>query len=207
MLAGGLDRPYPAAHSALFEDIVSAGGALVTAYAPGTPPRPHRFLERNRLIAELSAAVIVARSRARSGAHTTARVALRLGRPVLTVPGPVGQSLSQGPNGLLDRGALPMTGGRSLRRALGGTGGKDWPITNRSMDAPFEEPAGKKFEDSVTGTPEGEAVLEALIAHQMLDLAGFSRLTRLPIQVVTALLVELEIAGVVTERQGSYRLR
>ena len=207
VLAGGLDRPYPAAHRTLFEDIVSSGGALITAYAPGTPPRPHRFLERNRLIAELSAAVIVARSRARSGAHTTARVALSLGRPVLAVPGPVGQALSQGPHGLLGRGALPMTGGRSLRHALGRTGGQDWPITNRLMDAPFEEPVGEKFVDSVTGTPEGEALLEVLIEHRMLDLAGFSRLTRLPIQVVTALLVELEIAGVVTERQGSYRLR
>tara|TARA_Y100000994_G_scaffold176075_1_gene145279 strand:+ start:130 stop:357 length:228 start_codon:yes stop_codon:yes gene_type:complete len=75
------------------------------------------------------------------------------------------------------------------------------------MDAPFEEPVGEKFVDSVTGTPEGKVMLEVLIEHQMLDLAGFSRLTRLPIQVVTALLVELEIAGVVTERQGSYRLR
>ena len=100
-----------------------------------------------------------------------------------------------------------MTGGRSLRRALGKTGGQEWPITNRLMDAPFEEPVSEKFVDSVTGTPEGEVVLEVLNEHQMLDLAGFSRLTRLPIQVVTALLVELEIAGVVTERQGSYRLR
>ena len=99
-----------------------------------------------------------------------------------------------------------MTGGRALAQALGLRGGKDWPITNRPVEAPFEEPVGKKFSDSVTGTPEGEVLIEALIEHQMLDLAGFSRLTRLPIQVVTALLVELEIAGVVTERQGSYRL-
>ena len=206
VLAGGLDRPYPATHQELFQRIVGCGGALVTAYGPGTPPRPHRFLERNVLIAKLSAVVVVARARHRSGSLSTARAALDISRPVMAVPGPVGRSLSAGTNELLSSGAIPMTGGRSLACALNISGGSHWPITNRPIGAPFEQRQRENFKDSVTDTPEGDTLIHVLIEHQMLDLAGISRLTRLPIQVVTPLLVELEIAGVVVERQGSYCL-
>ncbi len=206
VLAGGLDRLYPVSHRGLFDQVVMSGGALVTAYPPGTPPRAHRFLERNHLIASLCAAVVVARARRRSGALTTARAARELGRPVLAVPGPVGRSLSVGGHHLLESGALPMTGGRSLSRALQASGGHDWPITNHSAGSPFEGLEQKNFDDLVTATPEGEALIRALLEHEVLDLAGFSRLTRLPTRAVMALLVELEIAGTVTERQGSYRL-
>jgi DNA processing protein len=206
VLAGGLDRPYPAAHRDLFGRIVESGGALVTAYPPGTPPRPHRFLERNHLIASLCVAVVVARARSRSGALTTARAARDLGRPVLAVPGPVGRALSSGGHALLESGALPMTGGRSLSRALHAQGGDDWPITNHGVESPFERPEKEYFDDSVTATPEGEELIEVLRRHDILDLAGFSRLTKLPTRAVMALLVELEIAGAVTERHGYYRL-
>lgn len=206
VLAGGLDQLYPAAHRGLFDEIVARGGALVTAYGPGTPPRPHRFLERNRVVAALCAAVVVARARGRSGSLTTARAARDLGRPVLAVPGPVGASLSAGAHRLLESGARPMLGLRSLGRALDAHGGQDWPITNVAVGAPFEEVEQKNFDDSVTATPEGEALIRALRQHELLDLAGFSRLTRLPTRAVMALLVELEIAGTVTALEGKYRL-
>ena len=207
VLAGGLDRLYPASHERLFSRVLQGGGALVTAYPLGTPPRPHRFLERNRLIAQLSAAVVVARARGRSGALSTARAARSLGRPVLAVPGPVGSALSVGGHRLLESGAHPMTSGRSLTRALRVRGDDPWPITNHPVAPPFQQGEPRNFDDLVTSTPEGEVLIQALLDHRVLDLAGFSRLTRLPIQVVMTLLVELEVAGVVLERQGSYHLR
>ena len=49
VLAGGLDIPYPAGHSALLHRIGS-DGLLVTEYPPGVRPARHRFLTRNRLV-------------------------------------------------------------------------------------------------------------------------------------------------------------
>jgi DNA processing protein len=206
VLAGGIDRPYPAAHRPLFDAVVQGGGAVVSPHEPGSPPRPHRFLERNAVIAALSAVVIVSRARARSGSLSTARAAMRLGRPVLAVPGPVGRELSAGGNELLARGAMPMTGARALARALCDRGGVDWPITDEPVEAPFAERVGDFFVPQVTATPEGEVLLAAIRDHRVLDLAGLSRLTRLPTSVVMAHLVELEIAGTVTERDGRYRM-
>ena len=47
VLAGGIDIPYPAGHSALLHRIGS-DGLLVTEYPPGVRPARHRFLTRNR---------------------------------------------------------------------------------------------------------------------------------------------------------------
>ena len=99
-----------------------------------------------------------------------------------------------------------MLGGRSLSKALRGSEGRDWPITNRLVRSPFDGHAENNFDDLVTAPPEGEGLIRVLLKHQELDLAGFSRLTKLSTRAVMALLVELEIAGTVTERQGKYRL-
>jgi DNA processing protein len=103
----GPDRLYPPEHGALAEEI-AAGGALLTEYPPGTPPRRHHFPERNRLIAGLSEATVVVEAAARSGALSTARQAIEEGREVLAVPGPIFSSRSVGPNTLIRLGARPL---------------------------------------------------------------------------------------------------
>jgi len=100
VLAGGLDRPYPAAHGALFERIAVAG-LLVSEWPPGCAPYRRRFLIRNRLIAGLSAGTVVVEAAARSGTASTARRCRELGRPVMAVPGPVTSAASVGTHELL----------------------------------------------------------------------------------------------------------
>ncbi len=53
VLAGGIDVPYPAGHTAMLRR-VQEQGLLVSEYAPGTRPARHRFLTRNRLVAALT---------------------------------------------------------------------------------------------------------------------------------------------------------
>ena len=58
VLAGGIDVPYPAGHSALLRRIAKKA-LLVTEYPPGMRPARHRFLTRNRLVAALAGATVV----------------------------------------------------------------------------------------------------------------------------------------------------
>lgn len=88
VMAGGIERPYPAGHADLLSR-VAATGAVVAEVACGTAPTRHRFLARNRLIAALSDATVVVEAGWRSGALNTAHHAQALGRPVGVVPGPV----------------------------------------------------------------------------------------------------------------------
>ena len=100
VLACGVDRVYPASHSALFARVLD-GGLLVSEWPPGCAPLRHRFLVRNRLIAALTQGTVVVEAAARSGALATAHRARDLGRTVMAVPGPVTSALSVGCHQLL----------------------------------------------------------------------------------------------------------
>ena len=94
-LAGGLDRFYPSGHEALLTRVIEAGAA-VSEVPCGTAPTKWRFLQRNRLIAAASRAVVVVEAGWRSGSLNTAGHAAALGRPLGAVPGPVTSSASAG---------------------------------------------------------------------------------------------------------------
>lgn len=97
VLAGGVDRPYPVAHSQLLDQI-RANGLILSEAPPGSSPRRERFLARNRLIAALTAGTVVIEAGLRSGALSSAGHAERLGRVLAAVPGPVTSAASAGTN-------------------------------------------------------------------------------------------------------------
>jgi len=95
VLACGVDRAYPVAHEALLGR-VAEDGVVLTEQAPGAAPTRWRFLERNRLIAAASGAVVLVEAAWRSGALSTATRAAGLLRPLGAVPGPVTSATSAG---------------------------------------------------------------------------------------------------------------
>jgi DNA processing protein len=97
ILGCGADVVYPDRHADLYQRI-AARGSVLSEHPPGEPPRRQHFPSRNRLIAALADAVVVVEAAGRSGALTTARLALSLDVPVLALPG------SAGTDGLLNRG-------------------------------------------------------------------------------------------------------
>jgi len=104
VLASGLDILYPAGNARLFAEI-SETGLLISEYLPGTRALPHRFLNRNRLIAALSHGTMVVEAAFRSGSLRTARDAQELKRVVMAVPGPINSPLSEGCHRLIGEAA------------------------------------------------------------------------------------------------------
>ena len=118
VLAGGVDRPYPAGHSELLGRIADTG-LVVSEMPPGAKPTRHRFLARGRLMAALSQATLVVEAGARSGALHTASHARLLGRGLGAVPGLVTSAASSGTNRLLrDQSARLVTGSGDVRQLL-----------------------------------------------------------------------------------------
>lgn len=113
----GLDIDYPRGSKELRKRII-ASGAILSEFAPGTPPLPRNFPSRNRVISGLSLAVVVVQARGRSGSLITARWALDQGREVMAVPGRADDPLSAGPVALLRDGAAPVCGGEDILRLL-----------------------------------------------------------------------------------------
>lgn len=108
VLGCGHDVAYPRPHAGpgkLFEQVVEAGGALVSESLPHEPPRPWRVRSRNRLIAALVDVVVVVEGGSRSGSLVTATWAADYGIAVLAVPGDVRAPGSGAPLRLLRDGA------------------------------------------------------------------------------------------------------
>jgi DNA processing protein len=101
----GLAHCYPAENKRLFEQIVASGGALISPFSPQTAPSKGLFPARNRVIAGLSAACVVAQAAQKSGALITASYAAEEGRDVGAVPGMITEPLFRGSNELIANGA------------------------------------------------------------------------------------------------------
>jgi DNA processing protein len=119
VLGSGLDNCYPARHLPLMKEIVATGGGAISEYEPNVSPLKHHFPARNRIIAGLSEATIVAEADAKSGSLITAQLALDEGRVVMAVPGPITSARSAGPNNLLKIGATAITSAADVCACLG----------------------------------------------------------------------------------------
>ncbi|MFT7581816.1 MAG: DNA processing protein [Myxococcota bacterium] len=203
VLGGGHDRPYPAVNRRLFDEVVEAGGAVVSGYWPSERPKKYRFLARNKVIAGLSRVVVVARAGARSGALTTAREGLAMGKPVFAVPGDVGQALSVGGHGLLARGALPLVCGQGLARGIGLEQGPAWPVGFEGGCDPW--PTVRS--DEGVGGVAVRAVLDALEGEAPLGLEGVLTRSGLGLDTVVGVLLELELGGSVRRLAGDRYIR
>ncbi len=107
VIAGGLDRIYPAFHRELYED-VAAVGAMFSEYPPGTEHRGSHFPIRNRILSGLSVGVIAVESARASGTLLTIGHALDQDREVFAVPGPIGAPMSEGTNRLIQTGSAKL---------------------------------------------------------------------------------------------------
>jgi DNA processing protein len=195
MLACGVDRPYPAGHAALFEEIAETG-LLVSEWPPGAEPLKHRFLIRNRLIAAATVGTVVTEAAARSGATQTMNRALALRRKAMVVPGPVTSAMSVGCHELLrtNPDALLVTG---LPQVL--------EVVGRIGEYHAERPRGPERPHDPLDE-ESALVLEALPLRGTAGPEELAAKSGLPLRMVLRRLSLLELAGLVERRDGGIAL-
>jgi len=184
VLGCGIDRDYPAAHTELARRICERG-LVVSEYEPGVEPAPWRFPARNRIIAGLTAATVIVEARERSGALITADFALEDGREVFAVPGEITSMLSTGTNRLLRQGATPLTSTEDVLELFG--------------LSPAQGPQAPTL--SVAAAKVLERLAEGAVSADEL-----ARATELEPGPLAAGLAELELAGLVAEAEGRYRV-
>ena len=121
MPGSGLDNGalHPKCNIRLAQEIVDAGGCLVSEFPPDFKATLYSFPQRNRLMAGISKATLIIEAEDRSGTLITARMATDYNRDVLAVPGSAFSSNSKGTNNLIRQGATPITTSEELLDALG----------------------------------------------------------------------------------------
>ena len=107
VLGCGIDVCYPKEHRAL-RSAITESGCVISEEDREALPLNFQFPKRNRIIAALAQAVVVVEAALESGALSTARWAVDLGREVLAVPGSIRSPQSEGTNLLIRDGARPF---------------------------------------------------------------------------------------------------
>lgn len=196
VLAGGVDRPYPAGNAALLARVLDAGGSVLSEVPPGSVPSKTRFLQRNRLIAAAAAATVVVEAAWRSGALNTAGHAAALLRPVGAVPGPVTSMASAGCHRLLrDGGAVCVTDAAEVAELAGDAGADLAP----ERTGPLADVDGLD--------PQARKVLDALPVRVAAEPGSLARAAGLSVAQVNAALGPLELEGLAVREGPGWRRR
>jgi DNA processing protein len=161
VLGCGADVAYPAAHRSLWRRIVDAG-LVLSELPPGTGAWRWAFPARNRIMAALAGMTVVVEAARRSGSLITADLAADLGRDLGAVPGPVGSSLSAGPNSLLAGGACLVRDAQDVLDAMLGPGAEQLERSGPPLDPMLAE--------ALAAVERGADTCDALAAE--LDLSG-----------------------------------
>ncbi len=184
VLGSGVDHIYPPEHRNLADEIC-ANGAVISDYAPGTPPEGVNFPPRNRIISGLSLAVIVVEAGKKSGALITAKFAADQGRDVFAIPGNVHAPQSIGTNQLIQDGARPLLQPKDVLEAL-------------NLQQIQEYRAARH----VIPSDEVEAKLIEILRTEPVHVDELSRAAGYSVQKVSAALTMLELKGVVRQVGG-----
>lgn len=182
VMATGIEYIHPRRHRDLGHRLL-ARGALVTEFEPGTPPLPHNFPRRNRIISGLSLGVLVVEAALPSGSLITAHTALAQGREVFALPWSPLHTGGRGCLQLLRDGAQMVESVGDILEALGTA----W--------APPEPEAA---------APETTGGLLALVGFEPVPLDQLVQHASRPVAQLLGELSELELAGKVTRVPGGY---
>ncbi len=191
VVATGLDRVYPKRHLALAHRIAAAG-ALVSEFAPGSPPLERHFPQRNRIIAGLAQGTLVVEAALQSGSLITARLASEAGREVFALPGSIHSPLARGCHALIKQGAKLVESASDVLEEL--------TPALRSLRPASD--STKVPEPSVTDLELADDPVQVALGHDATTLDGLIDRTGYSAAELSARLLELELAGRVERRPG-----
>jgi DNA processing protein len=190
----GLDPSviYPPTHTRLAEEIVYSGGALLSEFEMMQIGAPWTFPKRNRLMAGISHATLVIEAELQSGTLITSKYATDYNRDVGAVPGQIFSSLSHGPNMLIGLGAKIIRNSEDILELLDLKKKEEVKVIQSNLFSKLNESEQKIIEFLQTEPHTSEQlVLKSLIS----------------VKEINEVLSSLEIAGLINEKDGWFRVK
>ncbi len=179
ILPSGIKNIYPASNRRIGEEI-TIKGCLISEYSAHHQPRKSEFLERNRIIAALSDAILIPEAAERSGSLNTASHAAKMNIPVCAVPGPITSEMSCGTNKLIKDGATLTRTAQDILKLLNLSQDTGKIIAERS---PIEQEILEQIKSGID---------DSLMIQKNLDLS---------VSKIQGIMTDLEIDGIIEQNE------
>lgn len=185
----GLDKVYPAAHTGLAQEMINAGGGLLTEFFSGTKPDKHNFPLRNRVVAGIADATVVVETLVSGGSMITAKLADAYNRDVFAVPGRTIDTRSAGCNYLIRHNkAILLTEASQLLDVMG------WAETKKE-----KKPQRMLF---IEMTDDERKIVDLLQQQETTHLDDINITSGLSSSAVAAAVLNLELQNIVASLPG-----
>ncbi len=190
----GIDVVYPARHRAIYQKMHN-NGLILSEYPLGFAPSKYTFPDRNRLVSGLSSGVVIVEAAERSGTLITARLAIEQNRELMVVPGPAVSNQYSGSHRLIKDGAALVCNGDDVLELL---------FTEMSEFCANLESSEQKA-SAYVGLNQQQLKVFEVLSHEPLSIDAIINQTALASEEITALLLELELSGMVAATpEGGY---
>lgn len=212
VLAHGLDTLYPTRHRKEATLMMQNGG-LLTEYFSQSKIDKRNFLQRNRIVAGLSAATLLVESAEHGGGLVTCRLAQSYQHDVFAIPGSINSPYSVGCNRLIrDNVAGLVTSAEDILKAMAWEEDMKQTVATNGASSMGSSSIGSSV-NSVSGVgaasastaqvPNGaQGVLDVLTKENDLHIDIIATRAGLPVNKVLALLFQLEMSGMVSSLSG-----
>jgi DNA processing protein len=196
VLGSGLEQIYPSENRELFHKITE-NGAVISEFALQALPEAHHFPQRNRIISGMSLGTLVVEATRNSGSLITARLAAEQNREVFAIPGSIHSFKSAGTHILIKQGAKLVEHVQDILDELN--------LQNRAHSQGGGASGAR--ETTVRTTPplsEADAVVFNALSPYPLHSDELIRRLSLPSGKLMAILLQLEVKGLVQQTAGNY---
>lgn len=190
VMATPIHQVYPSVHRAVADQMMACGGALVSEMSSLHAASKYAFLQRNRIVAGMSAGTIVVQSPDRGGSMVTASIADSYDRPLMCPPGPINEAQSEGTNRLL----------RTLKARMVCSGGEVLEELGWLEPAAVHHSAQA---DAPSLRGDQKTLYEAICASPQIALEELQIQTGMPAQELLGVILELEFAGHIRSLPGN----
>ncbi|MFA5195629.1 MAG: DNA-processing protein DprA, partial [Bacteroidales bacterium] len=189
VLGCGVDCCNPRENQSIYDRILESKNCIISEFPLGMKPTQWSFPARNRIIAGLSQAVLVTEGAEDSGSLITAQFALKFGRKVFAVPGPITSQMSKGPYKLISKGAKLVTSGEDI-------------LTNLKFQK--SNVRSKSQISKIKGDTGEENLILKLLGSEQLHFDEIVRKTKFTSSKLSGILSLMELKGVIKSLNNGF---
>ena len=185
----GINIVHPEYQTDLYDEIQRKNGLIISEYEGDFLPTNFTFVQRDRIVAGLSKAVLVTEAALKSGSLITASYAKKFGRKIFAVPGQITSSVSAGTNKLIKEGAEVVTCAEDILNFYKIKG----------------SPTSQKFVKSdFTGTSDLEEKILAHLRRESMDADTIARTLEIPAAKIGTTLTLMQLKNIISQNSGKY---